>query len=195
MPAGAKFDMILTRLDDGKYQLQKARVFTGTYTKNKKHLALSHSNNKQIGKMAWEILGRDKMILRVSEMHNGSDYTGTIAVMKKLVNQKSQVAPKQLSPQVLPVTKPINAVSKPSASKNDKNGETISFSGIRSISKQNGKITDVRVGDTDENMKEYVVVLDAKGKEFAKAKGVLLQVTGTVEIKNGKRMLTITEFK
>jgi hypothetical protein len=87
----------------------------------------------------------------------------------------------------------VSAGNKPSADEADVDGQTISFLGINSKTELNGKITDARVANTEDNMKQYAVVLDVKGVAFAAANG-LLQVTGKVRIQNGKRMLTVTDF-
>jgi len=89
----------------------------------------------------------------------------------------------------------VTAGDAPDADKTDVDGSTVSFPALRSTTSMNGSITDARVGNMDENMKQYAVVLDAKGKKFAEADGIAFQVTGKLRIENGKRMLVITDYK
>ena len=80
-------------------------------------------------------------------------------------------------------------------SKNAMN-RVVSFNGIVSISRQNGKITRFRIGNMDEDMKTgYDIILDEKGKELAESKIMTVKVKGHVEVKNGKEMLVVEDFE
>jgi hypothetical protein len=107
MPAGAKFEMILRKISDDEYELQKARVFTGTYSKDKEGLVLIQSTNKQIDKMVWKIVSPDKMVLRVSETRNGGNYTDAKAVMIQPWKPTTQPEPKRNSQQILLIVDPL----------------------------------------------------------------------------------------
>lgn len=89
----------------------------------------------------------------------------------------------------------VTAGDLPQADSSDVNGNIITFPGLRSMTKLNGEITDLRTGNMDADMKQYAVVLDDKGREFGAAQGVAYQVTGQVKIVDGKRMLMIKDFK
>jgi hypothetical protein len=85
----------------------------------------------------------------------------------------------------------------PDAAPSTKVGDNVlSFNGIISISRQNGKITRFHIGNMDDDMKSgYDIVLDAKGKELAKSKIMAVTITGRVEKRKGKTVLVVQKFK
>jgi hypothetical protein len=81
------------------------------------------------------------------------------------------------------------------AEDSSKTGQVVTFNGIVSTMKQNGRLTEVRIGNMDDNMKSaYGVVLDDKGKQLAELGGAV-NVKGHIEVKNGKKMLVVEEFR
>ena len=92
--------------------------------------------------------------------------------------------------------KPQAGSTPDAAPSTDVGARVVSFNGIISISRQNGKITRFHIGNMDDDMKSgYDIVLDAKGKELAKSKIMVVAVTGRVEKKKGKTVLVVQKFK
>ena len=93
------------------------------------------------------------------------------------------------------VTVTVTGGDQPDANRNDVDGTTISFPGLVSTTSLNGALTEARIGNMDENMKQYMIVLDAKGRALANEKMGAVQVTGRVTVKKGKRMLVVTDYE
>lgn len=73
-------------------------------------------------------------------------------------------------------------------------GQVVSFNGIVTRLKQNGRIVEARIGNMDDQMKtSYGIVLDEKGTGLANVKGSV-HVTGRVRVENGKNMLVVEDF-
>lgn len=77
-------------------------------------------------------------------------------------------------------------------------GQIVSFDGLLTARKEDGKIVRARIGNMDDGMKTtYYIVLDKQGLQLAAAatESGLVHVKGRVEIKDDENWLVIQEFR